>query len=63
MATDLGDLGTTFSISDTKICIPVVTLPIQDMQKCLNYQNLLLKERLTGININQKKQQKNKTSI
>ena len=33
------------------------------IQTCLNNQNMVLKGQLTGININQKYQQKDKTNI
>ena len=33
------------------------------MQNCLNDKNLVSKEQLTGIDINQKNQQKDKTNI
>ena len=47
---------TTFSITDKKLSVPVVTLSIQDNAKLLEQLNLVLKEQLTGININQKNQ-------
>ena len=42
---------TKFKIPDTKLYVPVVTLPTQDNPKLLQQ---FLKEQLTGININQK---------
>ena len=36
---------------------------IKITQNCLSNQNLVLKEQLTGININQKYQHKDKTHI
>ena len=43
----------TFAITDTKIYIPVVTLSSQNNAKLCNNWNQVLKEGLTGININQ----------
>ena len=48
--------ATTFSITDTKLYVPVVTLSTQDNAKVLEQLNLVLKEQLTGININHKNQ-------
>ena len=48
---------TTFSITNKKLYVPVVTLSTQDYAKLLNNENLVLKGQLTGININQKYQQ------
>ena len=48
--------ATTFSITDTKLYVPVVTLSTKDNAKVLEQLNLVLKEQLTGININQKNQ-------
>ena len=53
---------TKFAITDTKIYVPVVTLPIPNNKDCFNNCNLVLKEQLTGININEKCQSKDKTN-
>ena len=45
--------ATTFSITDTKNA-PAVTLLTQENENGLNNSNLVLKEQLTRININQK---------
>ena len=45
--------ATTFSITDTKN-VPAVTLLTQENENGLNNSNLVLKEQLTRININQK---------
>ena len=45
--------ATTFSITDTKN-VPTVTLLTQENENGLNNSNLVLKEQLTRININQK---------
>ena len=45
--------ATTFSIIDTKNA-PAVTLLTQENENDLNNSNLVLKEQLTRININQK---------
>ena len=42
-----------FRITETKLYAPVVTLSIQDNAKLLQNLNLVLKEQLTGINMNQ----------
>ena len=58
--------ATKFKITDTKLYVPVVTLSTQDKAKILQQLRsgyLVSKEQLTGININQKFQQKNKLSI
>ena len=52
-----------FTITDTKLYIPIVTLSIQDNAKLLEQINQVLREHLTGINMNQKQQQNNKTNI
>ena len=54
MATNVANQGGTFSITDTKLYVPIVTLSTQDNAKLLEQ----LKEQLTGINIKQKYQQK-----
>ena len=52
VAAHIGKQGITFSITDTKLYVPVVALVTQD--------NAKLKEQLTGINIKQKYQIKDK---
>ena len=44
----------TLAIAYTKLYVPISTLSTQDNQNYLNNKNLVLKEQLTGININQK---------
>ena len=44
----------TFTITDTKVYVPVVTSPTQDNAKLSEQLKLGLKEQLTGININQR---------
>ena len=51
----------TFIITDTKLYVPVVTLSIK--QNYSNNWNQVLKEQLTRININQRWQYRNETSI
>ena len=46
--------ATTFTVTDTKLFAPIVTLPIQEIQSCLNNQNQVLKEQSFGTNKNQK---------
>ena len=55
VSTDVADQGTTFSITDKKHYIPVVTFSTG-----INFFNKLF---LTGININQKYQLKYRTNI
>ena len=43
-----------FGINDTKRYVPVVTLSTQDNTELCNKWNQVLKEQLTGTNINQK---------
>ena len=47
VATYLANQGKAFSITDTKLYVPVVTLSSQDNANCLNDKNLVLKEQLT----------------
>ena len=54
---------TKFEITDTKLYVPMQLYKLKIMQNCLNNQNLILKEQLAGININQKFEQKEKTNI
>ena len=56
VATNIANQGATFSITDTKLYVPVVTLSTQDNAKLL--WNSVLKEQVTGMNIKQKYQQK-----
>ena len=44
----------TFTITDTKLYVPVVTLSTQDNVKLPKQSNLVLKEQISGININLK---------
>ena len=55
--------ATTFSITDTNLYVPVVTLSTQDNAKVLEQLNLVLKEQLTGINMNQKNQWKDQINF
>ena len=57
------DRETTFAITNTKFYVPVVTLSIQDNTKLLQPLNSGFKSTITGININQKDQQKDKINI
>ena len=50
----------TFSVTDTKLYVPVATLSTQDNANLLQQ---LKSEQLTGININQKYKQKDKINI
>ena len=59
----IDDQEPTFTITDTKLYVPFVTLSIQDNAKLLEQINQVLREQLTGINMNQKQQQNNKTNI
>ena len=47
---------TKLSITDTKHYVPIVTLSAQDKSKVLEQSNMVFKEQLTGINIDQKSQ-------
>ena len=48
------DQATTFSITNTKLYVPVETLSTQDNAKQVEQLKSGLKEQLTGKNINQK---------
>ena len=50
----------TFSVTDTKLYVPVATLSTQDNANLLQQ---LKSKQLTGININQKYEQKDKINI
>ena len=64
MATDVKNPGATFSIIDTKPYVAVVTLSTQDNGKLLEQlKSGFKKKELTGININQKYQQKDQINI
>ena len=63
VATDVANQGTTFSITDTKLYNPVVTLSTQDNAKRLEQLKSGFKKQLTGININKKYQQKYQINI
>ena len=54
---------TKYAVTDTKPNVPIVTLSTKYDANCLNNYNMVLKEQLTGININQRFQQKDKTNI
>ena len=43
----------TFTITDTKLSVLIVILSTQDNANCFNNYNQVVKEQLTGININQ----------
>ena len=45
---------TKLSITDTKHYVPIVTLSTQDKSKVLEQSNMVFKEQLTRINIDQK---------
>ena len=51
----------TFAITNTTFYVPVV-YQLTIMQNCLNNYNLVLKEQLTGININQNQHYWHKTT-
>ena len=55
--------ATTFTITDTKLYVPVVTLSTQDNAKLLQPLKSGFKKTLTGANINQKYQRKHKINI
>ena len=55
VATNVAAPATRFSITDTKLYVPLVTLSTQDNAKLL--------EQLTGINITQNYQQKDKINF
>ena len=57
------DQGTVFAITGTKLYVPILTLltllillvlSLKAMKNCFTSENQVLKERLTGININLK---------
>ena len=50
---DYGNKIPKLAITDTKFFIPVVALSAQDNEKPLQLKKIVLKEQLTGININQ----------
>ena len=52
---------TTFSITDTKLYVPVGTLSTHNNAGLLEQLKSALKKQLTGIYIDQKYQQKNKS--
>ena len=55
--------ATTFTITDTKLYVPVLTLSTQDNAKLLQPLKSGFKKTLTGANINQKYQRKHKINI
>ena len=62
VAPDIANQGTTFPIADTKCYFPVVTLSTQDNAKMLEQLRFGFK-RTINCNVNQKYQQKDKTTI
>ena len=62
VARDIANQGTTFPIADTKCYFPVVTLSTQDNAKMLEQLRFGFK-RTINCNVNQKYQQKDKTTI
>ena len=48
------DQATTFSIADTKLYVPIVTLSAQDNENLLEHLKSGFEKQLTGVNINQK---------
>ena len=50
-------------ITDAKLYVPVVALSTQDNAKLLQHINLVLKEQLTGTDINQNQKHMHKTDI
>ena len=52
-----------FAITDANFNVLVVTLTTQDNAKLLQQLNQVLKDQLTGINVNQKYQYKDQTNI
>ena len=63
VVTVVADQGTTFSIIDIKLYVPVVTLSSQDNTKLLEQLRSSFKRTINWNNINQKSQQKDKTNI
>ena len=51
VSTNVANQGATFTINETKLYVPVVTLPSQDNAKLLTQLNQALKEQLIGTNI------------
>ena len=49
---DYGNKIPKFAITDTKVYVPVVALSAQDNEKPMQLKKIVLKEQLTGININ-----------
>ena len=46
------DQATTFSIADTKLYVPIVTLSTQDNENLLEHLKSGFEKQLTGVNIN-----------
>ena len=46
------DQATTFSIADTKLYVPIVTLSAQDNENLLEHLKSGFEKQLTGVNIN-----------
>ena len=55
MTTDVADQGTTFSITDTKLYVPVVTLSTQDNAKLLERLKAGFKRKINGNKYQSKK--------
>ena len=54
VVSNTADQGTKLAITDTKLYVLVVPSPIQEMQNYWNSWDQVLKDQLTGWNINQK---------
>ena len=63
VASNIANQGATFSITDTKLLVPVVTVLTQDNAKLLTQWKSGFKGTLTGINIKQKYQKKESINI
>ena len=50
--TNNSDQATTFSIADTKLYVPIVTLSAQDNENLLEHLKSGFEKQLTGVNIN-----------
>ena len=55
--------ATTFLITDTKLYVPIVYLLTQEYAKLLRHLKSRFDAQLTGIEINQKQQYRDKTNI
>ena len=63
LAIGKADRETSSAITDTKLCVPAVTLSTQDSKSYRNNWNQHSKEQSTGINIGQKYQIRHKIII